>query len=58
MIGSFKMEKPDKPAPNECCGGGSCCPCVWDDYFEKLKRWQEYQDSSNSKELQTSADKK
>lgn len=37
------MEKPDKPAPNECCGGGSCCPCVWDDYFDKLQQWQEHQ---------------
>jgi hypothetical protein len=52
------MEKPDKPTPNECCGGGSCCPCVWDDYFAKLKRWQEYQDLSDPKELQMPADKK
>ncbi|MCF7499664.1 MULTISPECIES: oxidoreductase-like domain-containing protein [unclassified Pseudoalteromonas] len=32
--------KPQKPAPDECCGGGSCCPCVWDEYREKLKQWQ------------------
>ena len=35
-----KLEKPTKPAPNECCGGGSCCPCVWDAYFEELRRWK------------------
>lgn len=52
------MEKPDKPAPNECCGGGSCCPCVWDDYFEKLQSWQEYQDLADVKKLQTADDKK
>ncbi|WP_454178733.1 oxidoreductase-like domain-containing protein [Pseudoalteromonas sp. MBR-15] len=32
--------KPQKPAPDECCGGGSCCPCVWDEYREKLRQWQ------------------
>jgi len=32
--------KPQKPAPDECCGGGSCCPCVWEEYREKLKQWQ------------------
>ena len=34
-------EKPQPPASNECCGSGSCCPCVWDDYREKLKLWQQ-----------------
>jgi hypothetical protein len=58
MIGTLIMEKPDKPAPNECCGGGSCCPCVWDDYFAKLKCWQEEQDLSDVKKLPTPADKK
>ena len=41
------MDKPEKPTPNECCGGGSCCPCVWDDYFDKLEKWQEYQKQTN-----------
>lgn len=50
------MEKPDKPTPNECCGGGSCCPCVWDDYFEKLKRWQEYQKVTDLYDAQTKND--
>ncbi|MCW8883798.1 MAG: hypothetical protein OQK12_00925 [Motiliproteus sp.] len=37
------IEKPEKPAPNECCGGGSCCPCVWDDYFDRLRLWKQQQ---------------
>ncbi|WP_404344124.1 oxidoreductase-like domain-containing protein [Pseudoalteromonas mariniglutinosa] len=32
--------KPRKPAADECCGGGSCCPCVWDEYREQVKQWQ------------------
>lgn len=32
--------KPQKPKPDECCGGGSCCPCVWDEYREKLQFWK------------------
>lgn len=36
-------EKPEKPGLSECCGGGSCCPCVWDVYFEQLEKWQVYQ---------------
>lgn len=34
------MEKPKKPGLSECCGGGSCCPCVWDVYFAELEKWQ------------------
>ncbi|WP_338367333.1 oxidoreductase-like domain-containing protein [uncultured Pseudoalteromonas sp.] len=33
-------DKPQKPKPDECCGGGSCCPCVWDEYREKYRQWQ------------------
>ena len=44
------MDKPEKPAPNECCGGGSCCPCVWDDYFAKLEQWQEHQKQNSQGE--------
>ncbi|KPH63455.1 hypothetical protein ADS77_09220 [Pseudoalteromonas porphyrae] len=36
-----EQPKPQKPAPDECCGGGSCCPCVWDEYRDKLKQWQQ-----------------
>ena len=38
-----RLEKPEKPLYSECCGGGSCCPCVWDDYFDKLELWQQQQ---------------
>lgn len=33
--------EPEKPLKDDCCGGGSCCPCVWDAYFEKLDEWKE-----------------
>ncbi|WP_210396158.1 oxidoreductase-like domain-containing protein [Motiliproteus sediminis] len=37
------VEKPEPPAPHECCGGGSCCPCVWDRYYDELAAWREQQ---------------
>ncbi len=37
------LEKPEPPASNECCGSGSCCPCVWDYYREQLGIWQQQQ---------------
>ena len=33
--------EPEKPLRDDCCGGGSCCPCIWDVYFEKLDKWRE-----------------
>ena len=39
------MEKPEPPASNECCGSGSCCPCVWDYYRQQLQLWQQQQAS-------------
>ncbi|MDN3379838.1 MULTISPECIES: oxidoreductase-like domain-containing protein [unclassified Pseudoalteromonas] len=36
-----QKDKPQRPASDECCGGGSCCPCVWDEYREALKTWRE-----------------
>ncbi|MAI37195.1 MULTISPECIES: oxidoreductase-like domain-containing protein [unclassified Alteromonas] len=33
--------EPEKPLKDDCCGGGSCCPCVWDAYFEKLDEWKD-----------------
>lgn len=44
------MEKPEKPLPSECCGGGACCPCVWDDYFDKLEAWQKLQEQDKPSE--------
>lgn len=37
------LEKPEPPGSNECCGSGSCCPCVWDYYREQLALWQAQQ---------------
>jgi len=37
------LEKPEPPQSNECCGSGSCCPCVWDYYYEQLALWQQQQ---------------
>ncbi|MGI9273584.1 MAG: oxidoreductase-like domain-containing protein [Endozoicomonas sp.] len=36
------IEKPERPADDECCGGG-CSPCVWDRYNDQLSRWLEQQ---------------
>lgn len=33
------LPKPERPLDSDCCGGGACCPCVWDDYFDKLEAW-------------------
>ena len=34
-------EEPEKPLRDDCCGGGACCPCIWDVYYEKLAKWKE-----------------
>ncbi|WP_296300071.1 oxidoreductase-like domain-containing protein [Rheinheimera sp.] len=44
------IEKPEPPGSNECCGSGSCCPCVWDYYREQLALWQQQQASLQSAE--------
>ncbi|TYK64214.1 oxidoreductase-like domain-containing protein [Colwellia echini] len=31
--------KPTPPADNECCDS-ACDPCVWDNYYRKLKIWR------------------
>lgn len=33
--------EPVKPLSDDCCGGGSCCPCVWDTYYENIAAWRE-----------------
>jgi cytochrome-b5 reductase len=35
-------EKPQPPAPNECCESG-CDPCVWDIYRAALQKWEQAQ---------------
>lgn len=34
------LEKPIPPNDNECCGSGSCNPCVWDHYYAELQKWR------------------
>ena len=34
------LEKPSPPADDDCCGGGSCNPCVWDHYYAERKKWR------------------
>ena len=33
-------EEPVAPQSSDCCGSGSCCPCVWDYYRAEQKAWQ------------------
>ena len=35
-----RVEKPITPADDDCCGGGACNPCVWDNYYTKLQAWR------------------
>ena len=35
-----RLPAPERPRPGDCCGGGSCCPCVWDEYKQALKEWK------------------
>lgn len=40
---------PEKPAPEDCCGGG-CVPCVYDYYYDELDKWNDkYADNSKQK---------
>ncbi|GAQ88888.1 hypothetical protein KFL_004670050 [Klebsormidium nitens] len=34
-----ELEEPEKPYPEDCCGGG-CAPCVWDTYYEELEAFE------------------
>lgn len=39
MTNPTPLPKPKEPTDNECCGN-NCNPCVWDNYYEKLKQWR------------------
>lgn len=39
-------EQPVAPDSSDCCGSGSCCPCVWDYYRAEQKAWLQTQQSS------------
>ena len=40
-------DKPQPPAPNECCESG-CDPCVWDIYRAALQQWEQAQQDANT----------
>ena len=52
---SDPIEKPEPPAPNECCESG-CEPCVWDTYREALAAWNTQQAEIAQKEKDTQPD--
>jgi hypothetical protein len=37
--GNQHPPRPQRPDPNECCGGG-CVPCILDYYYEELEKWE------------------
>lgn len=39
-----ELEEPEKPYPEDCCGGG-CAPCVWDTYYEELEAYEVKKDA-------------
>jgi hypothetical protein len=45
---TIKIPKPIKPENDDCCGGGGCCPCVWDTYFNELDLWEEQQEKEKA----------
>lgn len=49
-------EAPTSPEPNDCCGNG-CVPCIWDIYYEELRKWQNAQ-NLEIKEKNNEIDKK
>ena len=40
-------DKPQPPAPDECCESG-CAPCVWDIYRTELQKWEQAQQAPQS----------
>ena len=40
--------------PEDCCGGGACCPCIWDVYYEKLDKWREAKKAQEESQQQPS----
>ncbi|MBL4743382.1 MAG: hypothetical protein JKX87_01890 [Cycloclasticus sp.] len=43
-----KLPKPIRPENDDCCGGGGCCPCVWDTYFNALDLWEEQEEKEKA----------
>ena len=43
------MEEPQPPEPGECCGSG-CSPCVWDLYYDKLEKYENWKAAQGGQE--------
>lgn len=44
------LEKPSPPQEGACCESGSCQPCVWDHYYELMRKWRIQQAKIKEKE--------
>ena len=44
------LEKPTPPREGLCCESGSCQPCVWDHYYESMRKWRTQQAEIKEKE--------
>ncbi|NRA71547.1 MAG: hypothetical protein HRU24_11030 [Gammaproteobacteria bacterium] len=49
------VEKPTKPLDDDCCGGGACAPCVWDNFYEQLSVYRKQQRAITAKEAETNS---
>lgn len=49
-------EEPVAPESSDCCGSGSCCPCVWDYYRAQQKAWLQVQETGANQPASESAD--
>jgi len=49
------IEKPQTPLDDDCCGGGSCTPCVWDFFYDQMSiyRKQKRQLAAQEEALKT-----
>lgn len=44
------LTKPEQPKEGQCCESGHCQPCVWDNYYERLRKWRTQQIEIKEKE--------
>ncbi|QBG35765.1 oxidoreductase-like domain-containing protein [Litorilituus sediminis] len=51
------LKKPTPPADDDCCGGGACNPCVWDNYYARLQKWRIEQAQLREEEQQNNEEK-
>ncbi|QEW05552.1 oxidoreductase-like domain-containing protein [Nitrincola iocasae] len=54
MTDTVIIDEPLPPAPSECCGGGSCDPCVWDVYYQQRRLWMAQKQTVEAQESQKS----